>query len=74
MDMHHLIAHTGKIISKFLDGLGGDTRLDGLRVVGDEDGLDRLDDDDAFFTLMYSINIVYALREEQDGVADLLPV
>ncbi len=72
--MHHLIAHTGKIISKFLDGLGGDTRLDGLRVVGDEDGLDRLDDDDAFFTLMYSINIVYALREEQDGVADLLPV
>lgn len=72
--MHHLIAHTGKIISKFLDGLGGDARLDGLRVVGDEDGLDRLDDDDAFFTLMYSINIVYALREEQDGVADLLPV
>ncbi len=49
--MHHSVAHAGQVISKVLDGLGGSARLDGLRVVGDEDGLDGLDDDDAFFPL-----------------------
>lgn len=44
----HLVADADEVVGKLLDGVGSRARLHGLRIVGDEDGLGGLDDNDAF--------------------------
>jgi hypothetical protein len=46
-----LVANADEVVRELLDGVGGNTRLDGFRVVGDEDGHVGLDDHDAFSAL-----------------------
>jgi hypothetical protein len=46
-----LVLLADQVVGELLDRVGGGTRLDRLRVVGDEDGLDRLDNDDALTAL-----------------------
>lgn len=49
--MPRLVADADKVVGELLDSVGGRAGLDGLRVVGDEDGLGGLDDDDALSAL-----------------------
>ena len=46
-----LVSHTDEVGAEFLDCVGGRAGLYCLRVVCDEEGLFRLDDDDAFSSL-----------------------
>jgi len=46
-----LVADADEVVGELLDSVGRRSRLDGLRVVGDEHGLVGLDDDDTFSAL-----------------------
>lgn len=46
-----LVADTDEVVGELLHGVGCDAGLDGFRVMGDEDGLGGLDDDDALSAL-----------------------
>lgn len=48
----HSVPDAGQIVGELLDDVGGHAGLHRLGVVGDEDGLDGLDDDDAFLALL----------------------
>lgn len=50
MDVH-LVADLDEVVAELLNGVGGGTRLDGLGVVCNEDGLCGFDDDNAFSAL-----------------------
>ena len=47
-----LVANAYQVIGELLDGVGGNTRLDVLGVVGDEKSLLGLDDDQTFLALI----------------------
>jgi hypothetical protein len=47
-----LVADAYQVIGELLDSVGGDTRLDVLGVVGDEESLLGLDDDETFLALV----------------------
>ena len=49
-----LVADADEVVCELLDGVGGYTGLDGLGVVGDEDGHVGLDDHNAFLALLDS--------------------
>jgi len=48
----HSVPDADEIIAELLDRIGGGAGLHRLGVVGDEDGQDGLDDDDAFLALL----------------------
>ena len=48
-----LVVDAYQVVGELLDGVGGGTRLHSLGIVGDEEGLLGLDDDDAFLALWY---------------------
>lgn len=50
-DLASLVADADKVVRELLDGVGGGAGLDGLGVVGDEDGHVGLDDDNTFLAL-----------------------
>ena len=47
-----LVANAYQVIGELLDGVGGNTRLDVLGVVSDEESLLGLDDDQTFLALI----------------------
>jgi hypothetical protein len=47
-----LVANAYQIVGELLDSVGGNTRLDVLGVVGDEESLLGLDDDQTFLALV----------------------
>jgi hypothetical protein len=47
-----LVANAYQVIGELLDSVGGNTRLDVLGVVGDEESLLGLDDDETFLALV----------------------
>jgi len=47
-----LVADAYQVVGELLDGVGGNTRLDVLGVVGDEESLLGLDDDQTFLALI----------------------
>lgn len=53
MDSHALIANADEVVAELLDSISGNTGLHDLWVVGDEDCLSGLDDDNTFLALWY---------------------
>jgi len=47
-----LVADAYQVVGELLDGVGGNTRLDVLGIVGDEKSLLGLDDDQTFLALV----------------------
>lgn len=47
-----LVADAYQVVGELLDSVGGNTRLDVLGVVGDEESLLGLDDDQTFLALI----------------------
>jgi hypothetical protein len=47
-----LVTDAYQVVGELLDGVGGNTRLDVLGVVGDEESLLGLDDDQTFLALV----------------------
>jgi hypothetical protein len=52
MGTSSLVADAYQIVGELLDSVGGNTRLDVLGVVGDEESLLGLDDDETFLALV----------------------
>jgi len=50
-----LVTHADEVIAESLNRVGGGTGLHVLGVVGDEDGLGGLDDDDSLFALQKQV-------------------
>lgn len=48
---HPLVTNADEVVTELLDGVGGGTGLDVFRVVGDEDGLGGLDNDNTLLSL-----------------------
>lgn len=50
---HALVANADEVVAELLDSVGSNTGLHDLWVVGDEDGLGGLDDDNTLLALWY---------------------